>query len=46
MCDRARASLHDIANWFPNGDGTYIRVFYAYKPTHALPTFITDKMVL
>lgn len=37
MPERARKSLHNIVDWFPIGEETYIKVFGAYKPPHALP---------
>lgn len=46
MLERAQNYLHDIDDWLPIGETTYIRVFGAYKPPQALPMLFIDKVVL
>ena len=35
-----------VADWFPFAEGTFIRVLGSFKTPHALPWFVTDKLLL
>ena len=39
-------TLGKVANWFPLTEYTFIRVFGSFKTPHAMPQFVTDKMLL
>ena len=43
---RAMEMLVKVAHWFPFSEYTFIRVFSSFKAPHALPEFVTDKMLL
>ena len=46
MSWRAMETLVKVAHWFPFAECTFIRVFGSFKTPHALPRFVTDKMLL
>ena len=39
-------TLGQVAHWFPFTEYTFIRVFGTFKAPHALPRFITDKVLM
>ena len=46
MSKRAMQTITRVANWFPITHSTFIRVFGSFKAPHALPEFVTDKLLL
>ena len=46
MSWRAMETIIKVAHWFPFVEGTFIRVFGSLKAPHALPRFITDRLLL
>ena len=46
MSWRAKETLVKVAHWFPFPGYTFIRVFGTYKAPHAMPRFVTDKMLI
>jgi len=45
ISDKVRQYLAYTKDWFTSPDGTFIRVFSAYRSLHLLPLFVTDKVV-
>lgn len=43
---RSMETITKVAHWFPNGEGTFIRVFGSYKTPHALPRFATNRVLM
>ena len=39
-------TLGKVAHWFPLAEYTFIRVFGSYKTPHAMPRYVTDKMLI
>lgn len=46
MFKRAKEKIIRVADQFPIQEGTFIRFFGSYKPPHALPKFVIDKLML
>ena len=46
MSWREMETLGQVAHWFPFAEYTIIRVFGTLKAPHALPRFITDKVLM
>ena len=39
-------TLGKVAHWFPLAEYTFIRVFGSYKAPHAMPRYVTDKILI
>jgi hypothetical protein len=44
ISDSITANLSSVADWYMEEEFSYIRVFSAFVPPHALPLFIPDKL--
>ena len=46
MSWRAMETLVKVAHWFPFAEYTFIRVFGSFRAPHAMPRFVTDRMLM
>lgn len=46
MFERERTSLLEVVDWFTSVNGTFIRVFNAYRVPQQLSLFVTDKVAM
>lgn len=46
MSQEAIEAIVDIADWYASPGGTFIRVFGRENPTHVLPRYATDKLIM
>lgn len=46
MSHEAMDSVSNVSDWFASPDDTYLRVFGCQKPSHLLPRYAIDKLVM
>ncbi len=46
MTNKASEIIANVADWFTSPQGTFIRVFRAFRNPHLMSLFVTDKVVM